>query len=295
QVVVLDQERGVAAERLALFRQGRREATVDVDVCLPCLVDVRSDRWRRDRVPKVVVREPQHAVGDAVLVAVVDVRRDVEVPEAVPNVPLRVVDPAALGGRDHLSVALGHRGGHPDALRLDQGAGKRRDQTAGAAPSLEGTAFGAFERQRASVRGDDERWTHTVIREINLRVSSISRRHRKRARTSSRPASPIALRRSGSRRSSTTRAAHSPMPLTRKPVSPSSICRRMPPTAPPTTGFHFHIPSATTRPNPSRSDFWTITSDARWNAFTALSPTPLRLVGRGNWGSPAACSVVRSR
>ena len=44
------------------------------------------------------------------------------------------------------------------------------------------------------------------------------------------------------------------------------------------TGVPFHSASATTSPNPSRSDFWITTFDSAWNAFTSTLPTPTRLV-----------------
>ncbi len=65
-----------------------------------------------------------------------------------------------------------------------------------------------------------------------------------------------------SRISSTTRRAHSPGVSTRNPFLPSSICTRIPPQFPPTTGVSFHLASATVRPKPSLRDFCSTTSEA---------------------------------
>jgi hypothetical protein len=52
-------------------------------------------------------------------------------------------------------------------------------------------------------------------------------------------------------------------------MTPSIICRRIPPTAPPTTGLPFHIASVTVNPNPSRSDFCTTTVATRLYVYLA--------------------------
>ena len=222
--------------------------------------------------------------------------RDVEVPEAVPTSPLRVIDPAALGGRDHLAVAVGHRGRHPDALRLDQGAGQRCDQTARAAPSLEGAAVGTFERQRASVRGDDRAvGSYRDPRDQpegspRSRAGTGSGSERARARLTHRVAPLRIAQELDHAGRALADAVHQEagLPVLDLQADASHVAAR-------------RRASASTSPRrrpdrtPRASDFWTITSDARWNAFTALSPTPLRLVSRWMSGSPAACSVVRSR
>ena len=93
---------------------------------------------------------------------------------------------------------------------------------------------------------------------------------RNRSRTASRALSPMARARSAPRADSAPRRRTPPdrRASTRTPVSPSTICSRMPPTRLATTGRAFHIASATVRPNPSARLFCTTMSARRCRAFT---------------------------
>ncbi len=84
------------------------------------------------------------------------------------------------------------------------------------------------------------------------------------------------------------RSAASSGEVTRKPVSPSTICSGIPPTLPATVARPFHSASVTVSPNPSRSDFCITTSACDWKALTSIAPTLLRLLRILMSGSPSA-------
>jgi hypothetical protein len=79
ELIVLDQEDRLVRKPVGLVGQGGGERPVHLDVLLPRLVDVGAERGHPRRVPQVVVDEPKDPVGDLVVVAVVDVGRDVEI------------------------------------------------------------------------------------------------------------------------------------------------------------------------------------------------------------------------
>ena len=87
-------------------------------------------------------------------------------------------------------------------------------------------------------------------------------------------------------------AAHASAESTSQPVSPSTICTRIPPTFPATVGRPFHNPSLTVNPKPSRIDFWTTARECTWNALTSTEPTLLRFERMKMSGSPSAYSTV---
>ena len=107
------------------------------------------------------------------------------------------------------------------------------------------------------------------------------------------PARPKACRSSGSLSSSCNRVAHSSTVSTRYPLTPSSSCKGIPPARPATTGVPFQSASDTTKPKPSRSDFWTTTSARRWKAFTSTFPTPVKLVNTWMSGSASTSRWIR--
>ncbi len=72
-------------------------------------------------------------------------------------------------------------------------------------------------------------------------------------------------------------------------------CSVIPPARPPTTGRPFHSASLTVRPNPSRTDFWTITVAIRWNALICTDPTWCRFERRWMSRSPSRASSVSSQ
>jgi hypothetical protein len=57
-------------------------------------------------------------------------------------------------------------------------------------------------------------------------------------------------------------------------------------------GRAFQMASDTVRPNPSRVDFWTSTSECDWNALTSTEPTLLKLLRMWMSGSPSAWAIV---
>lgn len=68
----------------------------------------------------------------------------------------------------------------------------------------------------------------------------------------------------------------------------------MPPVRPATTGVPSHNASETTRPKPSRIDFWTTTSERVCSALTSMLPTPVRLVKTWIIGSALISAWMRS-
>ena len=69
-------------------------SAVDVSEGFPRTVGVRIEHRRPRRVPQIVMEEPQHAVGDAVVVAVVDLplelRRRGDVLPIDPDLPASI-------------------------------------------------------------------------------------------------------------------------------------------------------------------------------------------------------------
>ena len=62
----------------------------------------------------------------------------------------------------------------------------------------------------------------------------------------------------------------------------------MPPTRPATIGRAFQSASETVSPNPSRIDFWIVTAEWTWKAFTSTAPTLFMLERMKMSGSSAA-------
>ena len=133
------------------------EGLVHLDVAPPGPLGLPVEARGVGQVEQVVVQEPQHPVGDRVVVAVEDVGGRGEVPELVLEVFPEDVDPALRGARGLLPVALGHGSGDPQAPGGLQGAGQPGDQPA-QPPALDHLAVRVeVVRDGSAVGGDDHR------------------------------------------------------------------------------------------------------------------------------------------
>ena len=147
EVVVLDQEHGVGRRVVEHLGEG----PVRLLVRAPGLVRLRVEHRRACDVPQEVAREPEHAVRDLVVVALVDVGIERHEPQLQAD---GLVDRGLVR---HDAVGVGQRRGDPGRLVAVEDAGQRRDEAAGAALRLEPPGSVRLERDGPAVRGDDQR------------------------------------------------------------------------------------------------------------------------------------------
>src|ERR671919_388789 len=241
-----------------------------------------------------MMEEPQQLVAHPVVELLIRGGVNRDQPQRVFRIGHDHVETAARSSLRLLPVSLAHRCRHPQT----SGGLHRRSQPSDEAPAA---PFGyqlalvrLAEHHGSTVGGhQDPAIAHSC--ESSSRYSVISRTVRNRSRTRAFPAAPILSRSHGFWSNSKRRSAHCSTESTRYPVFPSSTCSLSPPAFPAMTGFPFHIASETVRPKPSRIDFCKRTSESLWNAFTAVSPTPCRLVSTWTSGSEARRSSVCSR
>ena len=184
------------------------ERGVHRHVALPRLAEVAVEAGSAGEVEQAVVQEPQHLVGDHVVVQAVQRRIELEQVQ---------VEPGHDGSPrcDRGAVAVVDRRRDPrrasaDVVALHQRQ-QRAHQTTRAALRCERAVVALREPERPSVRDDDH------LRSVPNRVSqsSSSRVERKFSRTCSRPCTPIASAPTGSASSSIVRCAHSSTESTR--------------------------------------------------------------------------------
>ena len=148
-MVVLDQ---VDRRTLAGAVQRLGERPVHGSVVVPDLPRARVPGRQVRQIEQVVVELPEHVIRHAVVVPRVPLGRDVDERHAP-----RGLDRDGLAVRGDLAVAVAHRAGEPGGVALEQHAGQRRDEAAGAALRLEHAGVVTMERDRTTVRCDDER------------------------------------------------------------------------------------------------------------------------------------------
>ena len=217
-----------------LVHHGPGELLVDDQVAVvPGVHLVGADVGMPAEVPEVVLDEPQHRVGDDVVVLVVGVGVDGDVAQAVRVAVEGDLDGALLGGQAALLVAERRR--HPRAGVVPEDLGEDGDQAAGAARDDRLSRRVVVERHGAAVGGHHEaalvRDRHPprraplsagqapilpASRSAKSRRSSRSRRGvRNSRRTFSLPSSAIARCFAGSSRTCRQRSAHSAAEWTR--------------------------------------------------------------------------------
>ena len=157
QMVVLHEVQGlgIAVPSGVVERDG--ELLVDSPVVGPGLPGARSEPGRPNQVPKLVMDEPQHAVGDAVVVPVEHLGRRRQVPEVVLEVLAQDLDPAVPRAGHLFAVPVGHGGRHPQPAGHGEGAGQGRDEPAGPAAFGQLAVLVPLERDGPPVRGHHER------------------------------------------------------------------------------------------------------------------------------------------
>ena len=153
QVVVLHQHGGALGGDLG-HRVGER--LVHVAVGLPRLAQVGPERRLAGQVVEAVVDEPQDLVADHVVGQPVGLGVDAEQADA------EVLRVDHAGGR-RLAVAVGHGGGHPQRVGARDQGPEARHEPAGAPPGHQPAAVVRPERQRATVRHDDDGAVHETV------------------------------------------------------------------------------------------------------------------------------------
>ena len=188
--------------------RGRRERLVHRDVRVPCLTEAAVECRAAHPVEQVVEEEPEHAVGDDVVVQLVLVLVEIEQVQ----VDAEIVGLARFGRGD---VVGAHRRRDPRVLhrRIQEQRPERAHDTARTAPGGEGAVVAEEEPVGAAVGDDDQR---AALRSANSRSqSSSSHVERKLLRMVSRPVCPIASALPGLPSSSVQRAAACSTPSTR--------------------------------------------------------------------------------
>ncbi len=138
-----------------LVHHGLRELLVDDQVAVvPGVHLLGADVGMAAEVPEVVLDEPQHRVGDDVVVLVVGVGVDGDVPQAIRVAVEGDLDRALRGGQAALLVAQRRR--HPRAGMVPQDLGEDGDEAAGAARDDRLSRRVVVERHGAAVGGHHE-------------------------------------------------------------------------------------------------------------------------------------------
>jgi hypothetical protein len=132
------------------------ELLVHANVVAPRVAGCRAEPRRTDRVPQEVVQEPQHPIGDPVVVAIEHVLRWREVSKVELDVLSQHFDPA-LGGLGLFPVGLGHGTRHPQSAGHGQGTGQRRHEPTRATLQDRLAGVVELEAHRPPIRGDDDR------------------------------------------------------------------------------------------------------------------------------------------
>jgi hypothetical protein len=157
EVVVVEEDRRVRLA-LELVEHGLGEVPVDRDVpLLPRVVEGLVDLGRRGQAPQVVLHEPEHRVGDDVVVPVVRGRVVGDETQAIRRSVLRhlLQRPVfRLFGDD--AVLLGHRARDPRHLVPRDQAAQRGHEPPAAAPRSPCSVLAAGEGDGPAVGDDDQ-------------------------------------------------------------------------------------------------------------------------------------------
>ncbi len=163
ELVVLQEDDGLTATTGALAGGddlvGEHPVYLDVAVA-PGVPGLVGDVGSAGGVPQVVLEEPEQGIADLVVVLVVGLLVGHDKAKAEPG--------AALGWRDDLlaaparhgpalAVAGGHGGGDPDRFLVLEDGADGGDEAAAALAGAELAVADLGERNRTSIRGDDQR------------------------------------------------------------------------------------------------------------------------------------------
>ena len=158
-MVVLQHDQRLAAGCLSGGDDLIGEQLVDDDVAVPPGVpDLLRDVRRSRRIPQIVLEEPEQGVADDVVVLVVRLRvgHDEAQAELARIAELDERFAGVLGVSGAQTIALGHGCRDPNRLSLAGDRGDRGDHAAAPLARVEGTVGLSRERDRSSVRGDNQ-------------------------------------------------------------------------------------------------------------------------------------------